>query len=209
MASIHRATVRPSKVDLLAAWLPAQPWGPVNANDLAPVGAYRFEDPDGQVGLETHLVRVADSVWHVPLTYRDEPLPGAGNHLVGRMHHSVLGERWVYDGCADPAYIRMLAATTLTGVGQSVEVVEEQGRSTLLPPTVRLSGGGWTGAPIEISGFRPPTRDEDAMAVLRSTVLELRLYRRPRSTSDAPYVVRGAWAGQTDPLVLATASPLQ
>ena len=115
MALIHRATLRPGKAELLANWLAAQPWGPGDAADLERVGAYRFEDPAGRVGLETHLVRVAGEVWQVALTYRDAPLPDAEAAEVGRMHHSVLGERWVYDGCADLAYVRMLAATALTG----------------------------------------------------------------------------------------------
>ena len=213
MALIHQATVRPSKAELLGAWLGAQPWGPGEDPDLELVGAYRFDDPAGRVGLETHLVRAAGQLWQVALTYRDAPLPDHEAALVGRMRHSVLGERWVYDGCADPAYVRMLAATALTGVGQSVGVMEVDGRSRLLPPTVRLSGAGWIGEPIDISGFGSPTRDDDGIAVLRSSVVELRFLHRPRPASDAsedaPFVVRGIWAGQSEPHVLATASVLR
>lgn len=209
MALIHQATVQPSKAELLAAWLPVQPWGPEEGADLELVGAYRFDDPAGRVGLETHLMRAGGQLWQVALTYRDAPLPEAEAALVGRMRHSVLGERWVYDGCADPAYVRMLAATALTGVGQSVGVVEVDDRSRLLPPTVRLSGGGCIAAPIDISGFGSPTRD-DGVAVLCSSLVELRFHHRPRPTSDAteetPFVVHGIWAGQSVPHVLASAS---
>ena len=205
--------MRPGKAELLAAWLQAQPWGPGDASDLERIGAYRFDDPAGQVGLETLLVRVAGCVWQVALTYRAAPLPDAEAAVVGRMGHSVLGERWVYDGCADPAYVRMLAATALTGVGQSVDVAEDDGRSRLLPPTVRLISSGWTRDPIEISEFGPPARNEDGTAVLRSSVLELRFHHRlpPASedVADTPFVIRGTWAGQTEPHVLATASLLR
>ena len=36
MAVIHQTTMRPAKLDLLAAWLPAQPWyvGTAQAPDL-------------------------------------------------------------------------------------------------------------------------------------------------------------------------------
>ena len=207
MALIHRATLRPGKAEVLAVWLSAQPWGPGDAADLERVGAYRFEDPDGRVGLETHLVRVAGEVWQVPLTYRDAPLPDAEAAEVGRMHHSVLGERWVYDGCADPAYVRMLAATALTGVGQSVEVEEEDGRSQVLPPTVRLSGAGLIAEPIDIGGFGSPVRNENGVALLRSSALELRFRHRLGSASDIaadpPYAIRGTWAGQRVPQLLA------
>jgi hypothetical protein len=209
VALIHRATLGPGKAELLADWLTAQPWGPGDAADLERVGAYRFEDPDGRVGLETHLVRVAGEVWQVALTYRDAPLPDAEAAEVGRMHHSVLGERWVYDGCADPAYVRMLAATALTGVGQSVEVGEEDGRSQVLPPTVRLSGAGSIAELVDIGGFGSPVRNENGVALLRSSALDLRFHHRPglapNIAADPPYAVRGTWAGQNVPQLLAGA----
>lgn len=51
----------------------------------------------------------------MPLTYRGAPLPGAEPWLVGTMEHSVLGRRWVYDGCGDPVHVAALVATILAG----------------------------------------------------------------------------------------------
>lgn len=102
MAIIHRATLVPTKAELLSAWLTGEP---------EVLGAFRYDDPAGEVGIEAFLVRVGDQVRHVPLTYRGAPYDGAT--LVGTMEHSVLGTRWVYDGTTDPValgcYQRALA----------------------------------------------------------------------------------------------------
>lgn len=111
MAIIHRATLTPTKLELVVPWLDRQPWGGDGAAEL--VGSYRFDDPEGQVGVEALLVRRGSALLHVPLTYRAAPLGGADAHLVGTLHHSVLGERWVYSAAGDPVaqgcYVRALA----------------------------------------------------------------------------------------------------
>ncbi|HYD10810.1 MAG TPA: hypothetical protein VEA78_11975, partial [Acidimicrobiales bacterium] len=109
MALFHRATITPTKEDIIAATLGA----PIES-----IGAFRFDDPDGRVGMETFLVRTtSDGVLHqVGLTYRDEPLEDAADGaLLSEMDHSALGRRWVYDGLQDPRYVVMLAAVTMTG----------------------------------------------------------------------------------------------
>ena len=92
MALLHRAELRPTKLDLLAAWLPSRRWfhGPAGA-DIVRVAGFRFDDPAGEVGIETILVRLGDGVHQVPLTYRGAPLDGADDFLVGTTEHSVLG----------------------------------------------------------------------------------------------------------------------
>lgn len=100
MAIIHKATVTPSKRDLVTGWLEGQTWA--GSGELEVVGSYRFDDPEGEVGVEAILLRRGDVLLHVPLTYRGTPLAGADAHLVGTMEHSVLGARWVYDAVGDP-----------------------------------------------------------------------------------------------------------
>ncbi len=78
---------------MLGEWVPRQPWiGSADASSLEVVGAYRFDDPAGEVGIETHLVRTADGqVVQVPVTYRGAPTAGAEASLITTMQHSVLG----------------------------------------------------------------------------------------------------------------------
>jgi hypothetical protein len=80
------------------------------------VADYRFDDPAGEVGVETILWRTdRGAILQTPLTYRAAPLADAETHLIGTSEHSVLGRRWVYDGCGDHVWAATLAETILTG----------------------------------------------------------------------------------------------
>ncbi len=199
MAILHRATLTPTKPEALAAWLPHQPWAP-DAGDLELVGAFRFDDPDGEVGLEVHLVRLDGVLLQVPLTYRGAPLHGGEPFLVTTMEHSALGKRWVYDGLGDPTFLSTMAGAALTGTGQSVAVVEDAGRRLLVPSAVRLGGGGWTGGPVAVDGLVLVSDAADG-AVLRSDVLELHLARRP-VPGPAPAIGLVAALHDAEPVVL-------
>ncbi len=104
-AIIHDATLTPTKLELLATWLPKQPWFEGSADDLERIAGFRLVDPDGEVGIDTILVRSAGVVYQVPLTYRAAPLEDAESALIGTMEHSVLGTRYTYDAVADPVYL--------------------------------------------------------------------------------------------------------
>src|ERR1700722_132572 len=115
MAIIHRTTLTPGKLELLAEWLPDQPWyrrggGP----GLAQAGGFRLDAPAGEVGIEFMVVTdgSGDSAvsYLTPLTYRASALAGADGALVGTTEHGVLGRRWVYDGIADPILVGQLVA---------------------------------------------------------------------------------------------------
>ncbi|ASK64550.1 hypothetical protein CFK39_00350 [Brachybacterium avium] len=99
MAIIYQAELSPSKTEILRDFLSGRSWG--EAGELELLGAYRFDDPDGVVGVECHLVRVGETIYHLPLAYRPERLDGAEEQLLATMQHSVLGERYVYDGLGD------------------------------------------------------------------------------------------------------------
>jgi len=196
MALFHRATITPSKEEIVAAHLGAP---------IDPVGAFRFDDPDGRVGMETFLVRTGeDGVLHqVPLTYRDEPLAGAPEGaLLSEMEHSVLGRRWVYDGLHDPVYALMLAAVTMTGQGEALGMAVYEGRWYIAPTNVRIAGGGWTLERVPVDGFELVSREDD-VAVLRNDRFELTLFRRPSAGPRPPIALTATWAGQADPVVLA------
>jgi hypothetical protein len=116
MAVIHQTTLTPGKLELLAAWLPAQPWyvGSEQQPALARAGGFRLDDPDGEVGIEFMVVTDSSGdrpvSYHVPLSYRAAPLDGADDALIGTAEHGVLGERWIYDGPHDPVLACQLLA---------------------------------------------------------------------------------------------------
>ena len=140
----HQAQLHPSKLELLTEWVPNQPWfaGASDA-ELANVASFRFDDPEGEVGVETILVRAGDGpTMQVPLTYRSAPLDGAEAHLIGTMEHSVLGKRWVYDGAGDPAYLQTTATAALNGGHQAELIVEADGARIERAPNALVSGTG-------------------------------------------------------------------
>ncbi|MFC7495204.1 MULTISPECIES: CG0192-related protein [unclassified Nocardioides] len=145
MALLHHATLTPTKPELLATWIPRQPWAE-GLPGLTPFGGYRLDDPAGEVGMEGIMLRSADGsvVAHVPLTYRAEPLEGAEDHLVGTTEHSVLGTRWVYDATGDPVWIATVTATVLEGGSGAEEYFKVDGRKQTREPKVAVTGSGET-----------------------------------------------------------------
>lgn len=125
MAIIHRAELKPGKIELITTWLDAQPWG--RSGPVIAVGAYRFDDPDGEVGIEGHVVRRDGIVLHVPLTYRGAPLDDPDARLVGRMQHSVLGERFAYDASTDPVAIDCFARALRGEQDAAIWVIHDGG----------------------------------------------------------------------------------
>lgn len=168
MGKIHAgATLTPSFRDFLPAWLSGQPWYDGNGSPR-PTGFLRFEDPTGEVGVETHLLRDGEAVYQVPLTYRPAPL--AGGALVTTAEHSVLGTRWIYDAVTDPVWIAAILGLVATG-GTS-------------DPAAR-SGFG----PAEARGrlIRAPLVPEEVTIDLDRRIV-------PESTpEDAIGVVTGSW----------------
>ncbi|MFG3144500.1 1,4-alpha-glucan branching protein [Streptomyces sp. NPDC048243] len=146
MATIHRTTLSPTKLELLTGWLPKQSWyqGSGASPELVKAGGFRLDDPDGAVGIEFMVVVDAapqDPVAYlVPLSYRGEPLEGApGESLIGTSEHGVLGTRWVYDGVHDPVVTAQLRALL-----RGEAVPQQQSESDTPDPavTVYASGAG-------------------------------------------------------------------
>jgi hypothetical protein len=181
MALLHHATITPTKKELLDAWLPSQAWasGLPEPQELTVVGGYRFDDPDGEVGVEGIVLGAADGGFvHVPLTYRAAPLAGADEHLVGTMEHSALGRRWVYDAEGDPVWHAAVTATVLAGGSGAEEYFEVDGVRETREPLVAVRGSGG-----EID-------DPEAVAV-----------HVVGSDPDAPATLTGRWDGGAGVLV--------
>ncbi len=201
MALFHRATITPTKAELIADWAPTRPWGPSAADPIDVIGSYRFDDPDGRVGMETHLVTAGGALLQVPLTYRDEPLDGAEDALITEMQHSVLGTRWVYDGLRDPRFVVMLAGVAMTGQGEALGMAVYDGRWYIAPSNVRIHGGGWTRSECRSTASSSrPTR-----TACRASQRPVRADRVP-APAPGPRPAMGltaTWDGQEDAVVLA------
>lgn len=143
MALLHDATLTPTKRELLTAWLATQSWWP--GGQFEHLGAYRLDDPEGEVGMECFILGASDgTLVHVPVTYRGAPLDGAEEHLIGTSEHSVLGPRWVYDGAADPVLVSTMTATITSGGREADQELESGGKREprASSATVRGSGSG-------------------------------------------------------------------
>ena len=202
MALFHLATIVPTKAELIADWAPTQSWGPLADAPIEVIGSYRFDDPDGRVGMETHLVNAGDTLLQVPLTYRDEPLEDAADALIVEMQHSVLGTRWVYDGLRDPRLVIMLAAVTMTGQGEALGMAVYDGRWYVAPSNVRIHGGGWTQQRVPVDRFELDA-DDATESVLRNERFDLTVFRRPVPGPQPAIGLTATWDGHPDPVVLA------
>jgi len=209
MAIIHQATLSPSKRELIEKYLPVQPW--FTKDGSAPpelLGAYRFDDPDGEVGLETHLVSHGGKIYQVPLSYRGSELPGAKDSFLGTMEHSVLGTRWVYDACADPVYVAALATVIVTGQREAEQFVDMDGVLEPRKSSVEVKGGGTPGSEVPaLSPAAPIT--EDGITSIDAGQLTVQVNRVLVPGTPGPEnsaVLRGTWAGQEGPVLLASLS---
>ncbi|MER5790330.1 1,4-alpha-glucan branching protein [Streptomyces sp. NPDC001980] len=193
MALIHHTTLKPTKVELLAGWLPTRPWyhGPA-VPELVKAGGFRLDDPAGEVGIEFMVVTertAGPGAYLVPLTYRGAPLPGAEHALVGTMEHGVLGTRWAYDGCHDP----VLAAGLLALIEGRAEA---QAQSITDTPDREVARSYAGAGPVPGLGA-PVDTDESTEFAVPDGGLVLRLRRVLTAGSTAPDgavgQVTGAW----------------
>ena len=129
MAVVHRTTMSPGKLELLAAWMPAQSWyvAAEERPQLAKAGGFRLDDPAGQVGIEFMVVASQPEgqavTYLVPMTYRGHPLASASDGLIGTAHHGVLGRRWIYDGIFDPVLVAQMVALVQGEVEAQMQAV--------------------------------------------------------------------------------------
>ena len=209
MALPHKATLDPSKVEALTAWLPGRTWA-AGATSVTQVGSYRFDDPAGTVGIETLLVRDAGgALFQVPLTYRDAPLPGAEDALVTTMEHSVLGPRWAYDGCVDPVAVQALITAILTGGHEAGLEYDTDAGIERREPTARVVGSGT--APAAVPDLAAVSAvDEAAETVVSAGPLVVTVRRRldgPEPATEGAQTLYGTWPGTDRPVLLATVRP--
>jgi hypothetical protein len=206
MALLHDATITPGKRDLIKGWLPGRAWFDGDLDGRRPVASFRFDDPAGEVGVECFLMGAAEgsttSTLLVPMSYRGAPLDGAEEHLIGTTQHSVLGPRWVYDGCGDPVAVSAILGAILTGGHEAELTIEQDGRMVTLDPTCRVSGSGTATEAavvdtVDVVEAGNPT-------VTRAGDLELVLARVVGTAVDGEQTLTAQW-GAHEPVVLAAA----
>ncbi len=158
MAVVHRTTMSPGKLELLAAWLPAQSWYVAAGGkpDLARAGGFRLDDPAGQVGIEFMVVTNGPEgravAYLVPMTYRGNALASASDGLIGTAQHGVLGRRWIYDGIRDPVLVAQMVALIQGEVQAQMQTVSDtpdptvagqpvtRGTLTVIEPVAAVNG---------------------------------------------------------------------
>jgi len=194
MALLYAAQLSPTKPELIAAWLPTSPYYDGATASIEPVGAYRFDDPDGEVGIEVHLVRDADgTLYQVPLTYRAAPLPDG--RPAGEMDHSVLGRRYVYDATTDPVFVQQLLDTVFGGGREADQFVHVDGAEPRrIDNSAHAWGAGAAGAPA------PTVTDVRVSADGADTVIEaggttVVVHHRPLDGEATGPALLGEWDG--------------
>lgn len=204
MATIHRTTLSPGKLELLAAWLPGQRWyrDAGSEPDLSRAGGFRLDDPDGEVGIEFMVVTDGSggsaTSYLVPLTYRAAPLAGADAGLITTAEHGVLGQRWIYDGLRDPVLVAQLVALI-----QGAAEAQAQGVSDTPDPTVvgcpvseaalvtltsAVTGNGPDGTEL-----RAETVDADGMTSGRVTLAICRVLQPADGPEPAGAGISATW----------------
>lgn len=207
MALIYGTTLNPSKLDLIGGWLAQQTWFDGDISELTSIGAYRFDDPEGEVGMEGHLLQAGDdAVYHVPVTYRAGPLAEAEAFLIGTTEHGVLGTRWFYNAMGDPVYRSVLATTIAQGGTEAEEEVAQKDGSTKNREIfTKLRGSGQAGAMVpDLSAAR--ITDEDGLTYANTGLASLAIKRVATREGDGPEgaeVIRATWPGNDEPAVIA------
>jgi hypothetical protein len=204
MAVHHPATIVPTKLELLQAWVPHQPWAQgADTSTLTKLGSYRFDDPDGEVGIETHLLGTADGqVLQVPLTYRGRPRTSAEDSLITTMTHTTLGDRWIYDAVPDPVYVAALVTTILTG-GREADLFLATDAGLVPEVTTTHVRGSGTVPGTDVPALTAPAVRHQGSTTSIDAGVALTLLRTP-AAGAAELSLTGTWPGQDEPLLLAT-----
>ncbi|QEE61768.1 hypothetical protein FVA74_09435 [Salinibacterium sp. dk2585] len=209
MAILFRAQLRPSKLELIVPWLVEQPWAYPSEEEWRSVATYRFDDPAGEVGIETFILSAGQGEeLHVPVSYRGAPLEGADAALIGTMDHSVLGKRWAYDATGDPVYAQVLASTIVNGGTEAELYVEKDGQRELMAGTAQVRGSGSESREVPV----PSELHVDTSGTVTTITTEdavLSVIRRVGDAlpGDVAASLTGVWESSPGPTPLAGYTP--
>lgn len=195
---------------LLASWIPRQPWFPKLAADfgtdpditpmsVARAFTYTAEELGGFAGLVT-VISVGDGPTlrrlNIPLTLRGAEDMHLRHALIGRVDDLALGTVYVYDGAADPVFVNLMAdAITKRKVfdgGQlsteslrhSQEKAEARGRAPMpFPVTANGSTASANGSTNTAAEAVPPKPSIGDLTVGAEDVMPVEI--RPIEVSDS------------------------
>ncbi len=212
MALVHpTAQISPTKLEIVRDWLAQTSWfdGDPAAVDGHRRFTYRFDDPAGEVGVESVLVNAGDEVFQLPLTYRGEPLEDG--ELLTTMEHSALGPRWIYFGLSDPVLVTAFV-TAITTSGSSVGLTfEHEGRTQSTETRVRARGTGSDEAPGDLSVEAVRKGNGSTAVVTEAGVLTVSHVLAPSARTPASAaegsVLLGSWEGLSSDVELARWEP--
>lgn len=200
MAIVYpQATLTPSKRELMDQWLPTRPWFD-GGLERKPVGSFRFDDPEGEVGLEGFLIGAEGlPTYFLPMSYRAAELEGAEEHLIGTSEHSELGPRWIYDGCADPVFLGELTRAILTG-GTGADHEYDIGNGPESRPTsAQVQGSGSADSVPEVDAVG--CYDEGPLTIVNAGPLEIVVARIVGTYVEAAETLSVTWKGGNDVVV--------
>jgi hypothetical protein len=123
---------------------------------------------------------------------------------MGTSEHSVLGRRWVYDGCGDPVWAATLTATILTGGTQAQMYFQENGERVDVPPRMEVRGSGSPGPDVPEVTRVDRVTEEDTVTLVRVGDLELALARVLGSPLEGESALTGRVGDSGATSVLAT-----
>ncbi len=134
------------------------------------------------------------------MTYRGAPLEGAEEHLIGTTDHSVLGPRWVYDGCGDPVGVAALLTAITTGGHEAALAMEQDGEVVTFEPTCRVIGSGSASDAVAVDAVT--VSDDGDPTVVRAGGHELVVARVIGTGVSGRETLTATWGGG-EPVVVA------
>ena len=208
MGIVHPdAQLSPAKIEIIQDWFGKQDWfdaDPATLETRRRFG-YRFDDPAGEVGVESVLATAGDRTYQFPMTYRSAELPGADDYFLTNMEHTVLGRRWAYLGLGDPVFVQAFASAATTGA-TSVDVeFTHDGRQVVIPTLVQAKGTGGGTAPSDIVIGAVDVSGPVGSVTTSAGVLSLPFELGAAASADGPRLV--AEGEGYDGTLLATWSP--
>jgi hypothetical protein len=137
------------------------------------------------------------------LTYREAPLVGADEWLIDTMEHSVLGTRWIYNACVDPAYVQELVRVILTGGSHVEQFVATDDGPVPRPSTATVIGSGTAGTPVpQVTSVRADFDGNDTVITTAGLEIVVRhVLAEPLSVGGA--TLAGTWSESDSSTVLA------